>query len=167
MGFFDRVNVLKKKKDRSNDFSVSPENDPLSGRPSFQANPAELPAQPPGSIHATSGQTPFQSATLDSTADLNNPGKPSNPMEDHRMRMPLGESIRQQRIAAMHEAQPLEEPSTLKKDLELISSKLDYLKASLDAVNQRIINLESLTRQEMEQHHSEKIARTKLTNPPT
>ena len=76
-------------------------------------------------------------------------------LDDHRMTMPLGDNIRQQRMSSMHgEEEEYHEqksmPNPLHKELELISSKLDYLKASLDAVNQRLVNLEHMTRQEME-----------------
>jgi len=82
------------------------------------------------------------------------------PLDDHRMTMPLGENIRQSRVSAMYggegqgqEQSPYHEGrdhNPLQKDLELISSKLDYLKASLDAINQRLVNLEHLAKQELE-----------------
>jgi hypothetical protein len=41
-------------------------------------------------------------------------------------------------------------PPPVSKDLELISAKLDALKASLDSVNQRLVNLERIARGEHE-----------------
>jgi hypothetical protein len=80
------------------------------------------------------------------------------PQDDHRMTMPLGENIRQQRTQAMYGGDESSESrypnqiqhNPLQKELELISSKLDYLKASLDAINQRLVNLEHLSKEEME-----------------
>ncbi len=76
---------------------------------------------------------------------------------DHRMNMPLGENIRQAKISAMYGNEeshysdaPAQSHNPLQKDLELISSKLDYLKASLDAINQRLVNLEHLAKQEID-----------------
>jgi hypothetical protein len=84
-----------------------------------------------------------------------NPPNGQMPLDDHRMTMPLGDTIRQTKISAMYgnEDTPVREVrdhNPLQKDLELISSKLDYLKASLDAINQRLVNLEHMTKQEME-----------------
>lgn len=83
------------------------------------------------------------------------PPETHDALDDHRMTMPLGESVRQQRVSAMYGNEgrdPYQEvrENPLQKDLELISSKLDYLKASLDAINQRLVNLEHLAKQEME-----------------
>jgi hypothetical protein len=84
------------------------------------------------------------------------------PQDDHRMTMPLGENIRQQRVQTMYGGNEHSEPrypepaqtqhNPLQKELELISSKLDYLKASLDAINQRLVNLEHLSKEEMEKN---------------
>jgi len=40
--------------------------------------------------------------------------------------------------------------STLHKDLEVVSAKLDALRASIDSMNQRIMNIESIAKQEQE-----------------
>jgi hypothetical protein len=40
---------------------------------------------------------------------------------------------------------------TAEKDLEIISSKLDALRAALDSINQRLANLEAIARGEQEQ----------------
>ena len=87
------------------------------------------------------------------------------PLDDHRMSMPLGENIRQGRVNAMHGGDEYQEekfPNPIIKDLELISSKLDYLKASLEAINQRLVNLEHYARQEMES----KDVRVPIARPP-
>jgi hypothetical protein len=105
-----------------------------------------------------------ESHTFESGQFAPHPPQPSQPMpqDDHRMTMPLGENIRQQRTQSMYgggdeqapeqrypsQLQPQHNP--LQKELELISSKLDYLKASLDAINQRLVNLEHLSKEEME-----------------
>ena len=39
------------------------------------------------------------------------------------------------------------------KTLEVISSKLDALRASLDAINQRLANIENIAQGEQEEHH--------------
>jgi hypothetical protein len=77
------------------------------------------------------------------------------PQHDPRMQMPFGETLRQPKVAAMygHEEPPFhaqKEHNPLQKDLELISSKLDYLKASLESINQRLVNLEHMNRQQIE-----------------
>lgn len=48
---------------------------------------------------------------------------------------------------------PTQQPQgfTAEKDLEVISSKLDALRAALDAINQRLANLEAIARGEEEQ----------------
>jgi len=49
---------------------------------------------------------------------------------------------------------PYQQPQqTLAKDIELISSKLDYLKAALDSLNQRLANLERIMQVEKEQRY--------------
>ena len=65
------------------------------------------------------------------------------------MSMPLGESIRQQKYGSEFSS-PSQQENPMKKDLDLISSKLDYLKASIEAINQRLVNLEHLVRQEQQ-----------------
>jgi hypothetical protein len=126
MSFFDNINPFKKK----DEFGFAPLDNP----------PVEQ--QPP---NLDQGHN-FDTGNFAAAAPPQ--------MEDHRMTMPLGESIRQQRTAAMYGEthEPYHEPEVnpLKKDLELISAKLDYLRASLDAVNQRLVNLEHVTRQQME-----------------
>lgn len=50
--------------------------------------------------------------------------------------------------------QSFQEPkSSTSKDLELISSKLDYLKAAIDNMNQRIANLENLAKGEQQDRY--------------
>ncbi|MEM3373654.1 MAG: hypothetical protein QXE31_00385 [Candidatus Woesearchaeota archaeon] len=90
---------------------------------------------------------------LESTPNFSNHQEQLDP----RMRMPLGENIRQERMNSMyHDNNEVYEHqnSSLQKDLELISAKLDYLKASLDAINQRLVNLEHMAKQETEKNYS-------------
>lgn len=73
---------------------------------------------------------------------------------DPRMRMPLGENLRQERFnlnEINHE--PYEKNNPLQKDLDLISAKLDYLKVSLESINQRLVNLEHIAKQELEKNN--------------
>jgi hypothetical protein len=78
------------------------------------------------------------------------------PLNDQRMTMPLGENIRQGRVSGMygedsaHEVHESRDHNPMQKDMDLLSSKLDYLRLSLDSINQRLANLEHLVRSEME-----------------
>ena len=45
---------------------------------------------------------------------------------------------------------------TTNKNLEVISSKLDALRASLDSINQRLVNLEGIARGEEQQRYRKK-----------
>ncbi|MEM2138723.1 MAG: hypothetical protein QXM96_01060, partial [Candidatus Woesearchaeota archaeon] len=101
---------------------------------------------------------------LESTPQFNNniPNSGFSPMSsqqqsqqqsfDNRMRMPLGENIRQEKMHSYDEPQIIQKENPLEKDLELISAKLDYLKASLESINQRLANLEHMARQESERN---------------
>ena len=64
------------------------------------------------------------------------------------MSMSLGENIKRSPNSPHPQINNNHNP--LKHDFELLSSKLDYLKASIEAVNQRLANLENLVRQEQE-----------------
>ncbi len=151
MSFLDTLNNLNpfKKKDEFSFSSLDQQNHDL-GHPNFQQG----------------NNMDFAQPNLDSSPDFNsgsfsaNPPNSQMPMDDHRMTMPLGESVRQTRISAMygndqspHEIHETRDHNPLQKDLELISSKLDYLKASLDAINQRLVNLEHLARQDNENNN--------------
>ncbi len=139
MSFFDSINPFKKKDEFSFDSGSSGNNTDFS-HPNIDSghnfDPGSFAANPPQPL----------------------------PQDDHRMTMPLGENIRQKRVQAIYGGDEGTEPrypeqlavqhNPLQKELELISSKLDYLKASLDAVNQRLVNLEHLTKHEMENNPS-------------
>ncbi|MEK6916819.1 MAG: hypothetical protein AABW92_03670 [Nanoarchaeota archaeon] len=137
MGIFDNINPFKKR----DELALPPldgglNNDPLSRSPGIDQN----------------FDTPDPNFDTPSFSDINSEPQP---MDDPRMRMPLGDNIRQGRMEAMHGDSGYNEirenrPNPLQKDLDLISSKLDYLKAGIEAVNQRLANLENLTRQEQE-----------------
>ncbi|MBT3463985.1 hypothetical protein HN789_02840 [archaeon] len=81
---------------------------------------------------------------------------PSSQPTDPRMSMPLGESV-QPSLGAQTQSQGMSQHATqphssnpIKQDFELISSKLDYLKASIEAINQRLANIEHLVKQEQD-----------------
>jgi len=137
MGFLDSFNVFKKKED-----FILP---PLDSQQQFQ------PQQQPESLHPElSAGHNFESGQFAAS-----PPPQQMPLDDHRMNLPLGENIRQSRVSAMyggeHESETHElRVNPLQKDLELISSKLDYLRASLDAINQRLVNIEHMARQGQE-----------------
>jgi len=151
MGFFDKINPFKKNNDFLN-------NDPLAKDPlhhdfskGHELDPLHSPT--PGTHHDPLHQTqdPLHSNPLGKSSHLD--AGPSSPqqLDDPRMTMPLGQSMRQKRIEAMHS--DYNEPAfdeSLKKDFELISSKLDYLKATLESINQRLANLEQIARREMD-----------------
>lgn len=108
------------------------------------------------------GEPPIDShSTIDSMGDSNVFTSPADPNYgqpaalDPRMTMPLGESLssRQnpiQQSFPQNNNNNNNNQNPLKQDFELISSKLDYLKASIEAVNQRLANLEHLVRQEQD-----------------
>ena len=136
MGIFDKINPFKRKDDlglppiESNYGLGTPPMDSHTGLNSDQNLPSPLPHE---------NSQPLQ----------------QQPLDDHRMTMPLGENIRQGRVEAMHNQNNPHEHlessrphNPLQKDLEIISSKLDYLKASMEAINQRLANLEHLARNE-------------------
>src|SRR3989338_5954006 len=127
MGIFDSINPFRKK-----DELALPPLDSMGGNDTFNPSSQEYGGPP----------------------SMSQP----EPMDDPRMRMPLGENIRQGRMEAMYGSddgyQPTSPgfhgPNPLQKELDLISSKLDYLKAGMEAINQRLANLEHMARQEQE-----------------
>lgn len=145
MGFFDKINPFKKKDDlglppidSSMGLGQSPMNPNAMNDTNFsQSQPSHL-SNPPN--------------LNDNSQNWNQPVQ--EPINDHRMNMPLGENLRQSTSDNMHDNSHHREThvqsNPLQKDLELISSKLDYLKASLEAVNQRIANIEHLARQDQD-----------------
>jgi hypothetical protein len=153
MSIFDNLNPFKKKEELS--------------FPSLDSGPQESPQFQPHTFEENNntglGQHEFGMHEPGTDHDFNAPSfrapAPEMPMQqqrDNRMTMPLGETVRQQRSA---EAENNEQGDTygqpirhnpMQKDLDLISSKLDYLKASLDAINQRLVNIEHLAKQESE-----------------
>lgn len=48
---------------------------------------------------------------------------------------------------------------TAEKDFEIISSKLDALRAAIDSLSQRLANLEHIARGEQQQHHKDQYYR--------
>ncbi len=132
MGFFDGINPFKKK----DDFSLPPIEGYNDSTPNFSHE-----------------NTPnFGDGLNHDPVDGHSDATFTTP--DPRMNMPLGENIRQQRMEAVHgqgEFHEVQQHNPLQKDLELISSKLDYLKASLEAINQRLANLEHMSRNQENQ----------------
>lgn len=153
MGFFDKFNPFKKD-DGFGDLGLPPldSNQGMSGAP--MDSTAGLGAPPMDPNSSMSPSTPgLGQPSPNLSAGFGQP----EPMDDHRMNMPMGESLRQNNVNDMHSFNPapvqhpkVHDNNPLQKDLELISSKLDYLKASLEAINQRLANLEHLARQEQD-----------------
>ncbi len=139
MGLFDSINPFKKK----DDLGLPPlDQDPnLTMKSGNENHDLGIGQQP---LPTTPGMTPPAPPHHD-------PNQPQA-LDDHRMKMPLGDSLRQGRMEAMHGSNihELQQGNPMQKELELISSKLDYLRASLDAVNHRLESLEHLTKQELE-----------------
>jgi len=158
MGFFDSINPFKKKAD-----SGLPPLDQNSGLADPPINDNLNPNMGDGLGNNIPGGHPTM-APLGSSDPLSHPpsgmSSPSEPqpLDDHRMKMPLGESVRQSGLDSMnnvHNPPPTphpqaHDPNPLQKDMEILSSKLDYLKASLESINQRLANLEHLARKEQD-----------------
>ena len=79
---------------------------------------------------------------------LAEPRIPGEPMHEPGIEAPPArfEPERPMRMPPMEmaPARPTGEPQIISKDLELISAKLDGMKATLDAINQRLTNLERI-----------------------
>ncbi len=139
MGLFDGINIFKKKEDLGLP--------PLDKDPNLAMNSGNE------SHDLGIGQKPLPT-TPGMPATPSAPGMgQQQPMDDHRMNMPLGDSLRQDQIGAMHDSnihEVRQQHNPMQKELELISSKLDYLRASLEAVNHRLETLEQMTKQELE-----------------
>jgi len=136
MGFFD--NFKSKKKD---DFGFTPTTGAGLG-------------EPPIDSHSTlnTGESNVFTSPSSPTSQPNTGLGQHQPL-DHRMSMPLGDSLNQPHSGLNSEAPTQFQPNNqnpIKQDFELLSSKLDYLKASIEAVNQRLANIEHLVRQEQE-----------------
>ena len=131
MGFFDNF----KKKNEDIGFPI---NNPGLG-------------EPPIDSHSTIDKPIGTGDIFTSPTHSPNPSKPL----DHRMSMPLGQSINST-PQSPHSAFPIKNENPLKQDFELLSSKLDYLKASIEAVNQRLANIENLVRQDQNNQNNSK-----------
>lgn len=148
MSFFDFVNPFRKK----DEFGLPP----LEGNAGLGPLDTGMQAEPQHNVnpgdYGTESQFSFQQPSAGQAGYSEPRGfQHEQPQDDARMKMPLGESVR----ASRYTDEPADDYhrgdyNPLKKELELISSKLDYLKASIEAVNQRLVNLEHLARQEME-----------------
>jgi len=158
MSFLDalsHLNPLKKKDDLGLPIDDSgyenPFNKPLGGNDPL-ANPLSGHHEPLGPSGEQNMHNPDHGMNHDNFGhDL--------PQDDPRMGMPLGDSLRKPQENNSYEIHDegfqtkhdRNKHNPLEKDLELISSKLDYLKASLEAVNQRLANLEQMTKHDIEQ----------------
>jgi len=167
MSFFDKINPFKKKDELglppldsygSNNDLALPQNNPMGHNlalPEGQGHAFDNDMNPMPQHNFSQNQNPYPHE------QVNNQSPHGRPLDDHRMDMPIGDSLNQNRhdpynvehdynnYAPNRYSRQNESENPLKKDIELISSKLDYLKASLEAINQRIANLEHLTKQEM------------------
>lgn len=127
MGFFDSF------KKKNNDFG-------------FSGSDAGL-GEPPVDSHSSIDANPIGSETKDIFTSPSHSSARFNPQPDSSISMPLGDNLNQRPQPTPF---PQNNQNPLKHDFELISSKLDYLKASIEAVNQRLANIEHLVRQEQD-----------------
>lgn len=138
MGFLDKIAFWKKKDDFS-DIGMGDKalgSDLGGGFPSADTGLSTgmetgLPTQPTAPIPPA--QAPYQ--------------------EQSTFQQPSPQPFQQQ-----FQAPPPQQDSMVEKDFELISSKLDALRATLDSINQRLTNIESIARGE-EEHHKKKYYR--------
>jgi hypothetical protein len=75
------------------------------------------------------------------------PGMPQRPLgmqQRQPQRQQWPQQPQQQPGAPMTPIQPAQREYIMSKDIEIVSSKLDALKATLDGINQRLANLERL-----------------------
>jgi len=158
MGFFDNINPFKKKAnsglpplDQNTGLSDPPINENLNPNMGDGLSP-----NIPGG-HPRMAPLGSSDPLSHPPSGMSNPSEPQ-PLDDHRMKMPLGESVRQSGLDSMnnmHNPPPTphpqaHDPNPLQKDMEILSSKLDYLKASLESINQRLANLEHIARKEQD-----------------
>lgn len=132
MGFMDRI-AFWKKKDEFGDIGLGEQSPGL------------------GSYSAASdlGLGPSPGGMEGGSADFNL-GLPSQPQQPS----PQQPSFQQPQpsFKPQFQQQPVyQQQGTAEKDFEIISSKLDALRAALDSINQRLANLEAIARGEEEQ----------------
>ena len=130
MGFMDRI-AFWKKKDEFGDIGLGDKGPDLGA----------------GSAASDLGLGPSPGG-MESPADLNL-GLPSQPQQPS----PQQPSFQQPQPSFQPQFQqpPQQQGFTAEKDLEIISSKLDALRAALDSINQRLANLEAIAKGEEEQ----------------
>ena len=71
---------------------------------------------------------------------------------DSNLGMPAQQQPSFQQPSTQPQYQPPQQQTSRDKDLEIISSKLDALRASLESINQRIANLEAMARGQEDQN---------------
>jgi hypothetical protein len=80
------------------------------------------------------------------------PTQPAQPTAAQPMQQPsYPQSYTQPSFQPQFQQSPQQTTST-EKDLEIISSKLDAIRATIDSINQRLANLEAMARGEQEQN---------------
>ena len=104
-------------------------------------------AQLPNDTSLQDKGLPEMSAIEPSNTGMNLSGKDSKLFEPEKQESP---SFHQ----ASFQQSPQQQPEhTMAKDIELISSKLDYLKSAIDNLSQRLANLEDLAKSEQDQKY--------------
>jgi len=136
MGFLDKV-MFWKKKDEFADIGLGGEKDNLAFGNDLGAGQQVPGANPPG-LGPTPGLGP------DPGMQGNIGQQPNQGMQPPGPTMP---SFAQQPPQPTYE--PIQEMNS--KNLEVISSKLDALRASIESLNQRLANLETIARGDEEQ----------------
>ena len=131
MGFFSKLNPFKKK----DDFDDLGKDLDLGKDFGMDMNQGPSPDLGAGLEPLSSGQQTFQK--YPSFQGQQNFSSPSYPQ-------PYQQPVQPSYPSAAND------PYIASKNLEIISSKLDALKASIDALNQRVANIESIARGEQE-----------------
>ena len=126
MGFMDKL-AFWKKKDEFGDLGLGEKG----------------PGLGPDSAVSDLGLGPSPGGIEGGPADLNL-GLPAQPQQPYPQQPPLQPQFQQQPVQQ-------QQNFTAEKDFEIISSKLDALRAALDSINQRLANLEAIAKGEEEQ----------------
>jgi hypothetical protein len=135
MGFFDKIPFLKKDDGFGKDELALPPLEPMT-----QNNPSNYP-----------GDETFPQQILPNFQNPQMMGQEEY-APDPRPSMPMGQALRTPSTYPnpsyeVHESDRLPASQNLiSKELEIISSKLDYLRVSLENINQRLANLEKVAR---------------------
>lgn len=135
MGIFDKV-MFWKKKDEFADLGLGSNKDLAFGDDFGMGQGMDQ--QPPGMGQQPLGQQPDMG--------LSSPSMPQSPQ------MPPGPAMQPPSAAQFQQAPRFDNPQAdmTSKNIEVISSKLDALRANLESINQRLANLEAIAKGEQD-----------------